>query len=294
MPTTAFSSLLDRAESSKVPSPPDSHLDFTPKRRVSMRRSALAMTADLARKEEEAAEGRKRCEPLRQSALPANCQRAQAITTMENADVDAMIIGLAAIVRTYTRDNAPAVTSSSSKSSSKKRVEKKTLPPEERYFDEETYPLDGSGAFRRAPTAKEVEKFVMEIVIALELDESSVVIGLILLERAMTTRAEAPLHLTPQTWRPALLMAIVVASKVVYDEKVFLQDYREQLPQYCLEHATQQEMGFLTLLGYNTTVRRGQYAKYYYCLEDVARAEAHASVQEEATAPASPPSKVRG
>ena len=73
-------------------------------------------------------------------------------------------------------------------------------------------------------------------------------------------------------------------------EKVFLQDYREQLPQYCLEHATQQEMGFLTLLGYNTTVRRGQYAKYYYCLEDVARAEwaaGRGSVQEET--PASPP-----
>ena len=47
----------------------------------------------------------------------------------------------------------------------------------------------------------------------------------------MTTDTAAALHLSSRTWRPALLMAIVVASKVVYDEKVFLADYREQLPQ---------------------------------------------------------------
>ena len=40
-----------------------------------------------------------------------------------------------------------------------------------------------------------------------------------------------------------------------------------------LERATQQELAFLTLIGYNTTVRRGQYAKFYYALEDVARVE---------------------
>ena len=66
-------------------------------------------------------------------------------------------------------------------------------------------------------------------------------------------------------------MAIVVSSKVVYDEKVFLADYREQLPHYQLERATQQELAFLTLLAFNVTVRRGQYARYYYALEDVAR-----------------------
>jgi hypothetical protein len=83
----------------------------------------------------------------------------------------------------------------------------------------------------------------------------------------MTTDTAAPLHILPRTWRSALLMAIVVASKVVYDEKVFLADYREQLPQYRLNHVPQQELAFLGLLNYNSTVRRGQYARYYYALE---------------------------
>ena len=54
---------------------------------------------------------------------------------------------------------------------------------------------------------------------------------------------------------------------------MFLADYREQLPEYNLDVASKQEVAFLTLLNYNTVVRRGQYAKYYYALEDVARVE---------------------
>ena len=68
-------------------------------------------------------------------------------------------------------------------------------------------------------------------------------------------------------------MSIVVASKVVYDEKVYLADYREQLSEFSLVSAPKQESAFLGLCGYSTTVRRGQYAKYYYALEDVARTE---------------------
>ena len=35
--------------------------------------------------------------------------------------------------------------------------------------------------------------------------------------------------------------------------------------------ASAQELAFLTLLNFNTNVRRAQYAKYYYALEDVSR-----------------------
>ena len=76
-----------------------------------------------------------------------------------------------------------------------------------------------------------------------------------------------------RTWRPSVLTAIVVASKIVYDEKVYLADYREQLSEFSLVSAPKQESAFLGLCGYSTTVRRGQYAKYYYALEDVARTE---------------------
>ena len=58
-------------------------------------------------------------------------------------------------------------------------------------------------------------------------------------------------------------------KKVVYDEKVYLADYRDQLPEYCLDAASKQERAFLEMIGFNTNVRRGLYARYYYALEDV-------------------------
>ena len=186
---------------------------------------------------------------------------------MENANIDAMLIGIAAVVRAYTRESAAAMPRYG-------RIILSGRPdaPKSRgniAFDEEIHPLDHSGAWRRVPTTEIVEEFVRRVVVALELDESSVVLGLILLERAMASTP--PFQLAARNWRPALLMAIVVASKVVYDEKVFLADYREQLPQLNLKGAPQQELAFLALIGYNTTVRRGQYAKYYYALEVRAR-----------------------
>ena len=259
---------------------PDAHLDLQPKARKSggtgtgprLRHSALASASPACKLVNEAETERDRLAPLRQSALTADSAQAQNITTMENADIDAMIVGIAAVIRAYTRDAARS-----------KRASDLTKPEqggESATFDEEAHPLDESGMWRHVPKAASVEEFVRRVVVALELDESSVVIGLILLERAVATNPAAPLLLSSRTWRPALLMAIVVASKVVYDEKVFLADYREQLPRYCLKHAPQQELAFLTLLGYNTTVRRGEYARYYYALEDVARIEWERSAAE--------------
>jgi hypothetical protein len=167
-----------------------------------------------------------------------------------------MIIALAAVVRAYTCEAARAKRPSPNSASA--------------IFDEEVHPLDDSGTWKDTPNASTIQEYVAEMVVALELDESSLVMGLIFLERAMAS-AQAPLSISARTWRPALLMAIVVASKVVYDEKVFLADYRDQLPHLCLDEASTQERAFLTSLSFNTTVRRGQYAKYYYALEDVAR-----------------------
>ena len=140
-------------------------------------------------------------------------------------------------------------------------------------FDEEAHPLDGSCTWRAVPKKEAVEDFVRAVVEALELDESTLVIALIFLERAM---GGGVLIFCARTWRSALLTAIIVASKVVYDEKVFLADYYDQLPDLELSSAPQLEIAFLTMINYNVTVRRGQYAKYYYALEDVARVEAAA------------------
>jgi len=195
--------------------------------------------------------------PLRQSCLSADSATAKMITTMENADIDAILVAVAAVIHAYTTEASSNTNASKGNCSTA--------------FNEDRYPIDGTELWRAIPSVVSVEAFLRTVTVALELDESSLVIALILIERALQASPGALLILSARNWRPLVLMAIAIASKVVYDEKVFLADYRDQLPQYCLSAAPTQERAFLELINFNTNVRRGQYAKYYYALEDVAR-----------------------
>ena len=223
----------------------------------SLRASAMATSSTASSTAEIQKEEQTTINMLRQSALPADSESAKQITTMENADVDAMVTALAMVVYAYAKEAAK---------------QRKSVGPGGACFDEQEHPFDTSGSWKQVPTAEKIKSFVRNVVVALELDESSLVIGLILIERGMSAN-DNPLVMSARTWRPTLLMGIVVASKIIYDEKVFLADYRDHLPLLNLSNAPAQERAFLAQIGYNTTVRRGQYAKYYYALEDVARCD---------------------
>ena len=224
---------------------------FEPRPRKTLRHSALPPASHKVL--DPAATG-----AMRRSELMPGSPLGRSITTMENANVEAIIFAIGTVVHAYTEDRTAAAQT------------RWQLSQNADLFDEEINPLDASRQWRCVPKPQTVETFVRTVQIALELDESSLVIALILLERAMGAEPQG-LTLCARTWRPALLIAIVVASKVVYDEKVYLADYREMLPELCLDAASAQELELLKLVNYNTTVRRGQYARYYYALEDVAR-----------------------
>ena len=98
-------------------------------------------------------------------------------------------------------------------------------------FDERQHPLDDSNAWLQTPEDDDVVDFLRTIQQALHLEMSCIVTALILLERGML---RAKLRLSPSTWRPLLIVAIAIASKVVLDEKVFLGDYCELLPSLSL------------------------------------------------------------
>ena len=98
-------------------------------------------------------------------------------------------------------------------------------------FDERQHPLDDSNAWLETPEDDDVVDFLRTIQQALHLEMSCIVTALILLERGML---RAKLRLSPSTWRPLLIVAIAIASKVVLDEKVFLGDYCELLPSLSL------------------------------------------------------------
>ena len=164
-------------------------------------------------------------------------------------------------------------------------------------FDERQ-PARRQQAWLETPEDDDVVDFLRTIQQALHLEMSCIVTALILLERGML---RAKLRLSPSTWRPLLIVAIAIASKVVLDEKVFLGDYCELLPSLSLlglraltearrrrpqradlsrprpapeiaplPSPLQLEAVFLSLINYSTVIGRKQFAKYYYALLDVA------------------------
>lgn len=137
-------------------------------------------------------------------------------------------------------------------------------------FDEEAFPLDGTGLWRAAPSRHAAEAFLWRLQRRLNLDEACLIYSLILLERVMKMRRGEQLCglFTARTWRSALITAAILSTKVLYDEKVYLGDFRSALPEFRLEHIGAAEIKFLQLIGFRTLVSSQEYARYYYALRD--------------------------
>lgn len=125
------------------------------------------------------------------------------------------------------------------------------------WFDERQHPLTAGAATPQASLAA-VQDWLWTILDALKLDPECLIISLVLLERALS-RSE--LRLTPFTWRPCVLCALVVSSKTWYDKAVFNVDFSERLPSYNLAHINTMETGFLSAIDYRATVSVSLYAK---------------------------------
>ena len=94
-------------------------------------------------------------------------------------------------------------------------------------FDEAFHPLDDSGVWTAVPSVHIIRAFLSDIQESLQLDDVCVVTALVMLERAVFTSAFV---IAPRTWRVALLIAMVIACKVVFDEDIYLGDFRDNLP----------------------------------------------------------------
>lgn len=184
------------------------------------------------------------------STMSSSEPSANAIVTMENANVDLIVNAVAKVLCAYTV-----------------QAETHPGPPAEVLFDEARHPLDRSGIWTHQPEGACFEQFVRNIHEALDLNDACGVLGLVFLERLLRVRQNM---LTRRTWRPVLLVALIIASKSVYDESMHLSDFRERLPQLNLAHLADQEVAFLIAINYDVLVQRRQYAQYYFALLDVA------------------------
>ena len=197
---------------------------------------------------------------LRRSALTSNATEAQEISTLDNADLDTIICAVARVVYQYTvRNDSVRIGKSEAPSSTQQALD---------LFDEARHPLDDSGAWTAVPSVGTIEDFLYDVQEGLQLDATCIVTALVMLERAVYGSS---LVVAPRTWRVALLMALVIASKVVFDEDVFLGDFRSKIAWLNHNvHLSEQEAVFLSMIDYNTMVNPRQYAQYYYALLDQA------------------------
>ena len=175
--------------------------------------------------------------------------------TLDNADLDTVTLAVSTVIHLYTLEAARSDTPASSSAGSA-HLE---------LFDEAHTPLDKSGVWVSVPSVKVINAFLSDIQQNLQLDDTCIVSALVFVERAVFG---SDLVVSARTWRVALLVALIVASKVVFDEEVFLGDFRERLPwlEACL---STQEAIFLEMIKYSTVIKSRQYAEYYYALLDV-------------------------
>mmetsp|Transcript_266 Transcript_266/g.752 ORF Transcript_266/g.752 Transcript_266/m.752 type:complete len:183 (+) Transcript_266:1033-1581(+) len=106
-----------------------------------------------------------------------------------------------------------------------------------------------------------IYRFVVIVMINLQLDEELLVTAVILLERACRV---SQLILTETNWQSVLLAAIIIAAKTHYDEAVWLGDFVNRLRMYPLDstYLHEVEMAFLRAIRFCVIVRPSSFYRY--------------------------------
>jgi len=110
-------------------------------------------------------------------------------------------------------------------------------------------------------TPEWIYRFLVIVMVNLQLDEELLVHTVVLLERALRM---ANLVLTETNWQPVLLAAVIVATKAFYDESVWLNDFVSRLRMYPLScrFLHQIEMAFLRAIRFSVIVRASTHYRY--------------------------------
>ena len=189
---------------------------------------------------------------LRRSALGSASPEARDIATLDNADLNTVISAVSKVIHLYAVQAAQIDPSADAANA---RTE---------LFDEAHCPLDNSGIWVSVPSVAKVHAYLFDVQENLRLPDTCIVLALVFLERAVF---RAGFVVSARTWRVSLLVALVIAAKVAFDEHVFLGDFRERLAWLDADLA-KQEAVFLDMIDYSTVVKARQYAHYYYALLD--------------------------
>jgi hypothetical protein len=116
------------------------------------------------------------------------------------------------------------------------------------------------------PSAIEVNEFLSELFIKASLSAECSIVCLIYIERLME---QANVPLLSNTWRPVVMSALLLASKVWQDLSSWNIEFSEIYPQYSLTSINQLEKLFCQEIKWDLFIPTSAYAKYYFALRSL-------------------------
>ena len=128
-------------------------------------------------------------------------------------------------------------------------------------FDEERIAL-----LRKVPTQEDVSGFIDALYDIAQFSGECCIICLIYINRVI---ALTGMPLLPTSWRPLVLISLMVAQKMWDDRYLSNSDFSAIYPFFDNKQLNTLEMKFLELIQYNTHIRFSIYTKYYLELKSL-------------------------
>jgi len=182
-------------------------------------------------------------------------------STMDNPDIKLIIKSVSTLLHSNLLDDM--------------EDEKSIDPKSDLYFfDEEKYIAENPSAFteerkellRKVPTPEDINGFIQALYDIAQFSGECCVICLIYLNRIF---ALTSIPLLPTSWRPLILIAIIISQKMWDDKFLNNSDFSTIYPFFTNEQLNELELKFLESIQYNTHIKFSTYTKYYLELKTV-------------------------
>jgi len=118
----------------------------------------------------------------------------------------------------------------------------------------------------REPDMQDIYTFLHTLFIRAHLSSECSIVCLIYVERLME-KANVPLLAT--TWRPVILCAMLLASKVWQDCASWNIEFSVVFPAFSLAAINELERNYVTAVGWDMYISQSLYAKYYFALRSL-------------------------
>ena len=139
---------------------------------------------------------------------------------------------------------------------------------EEKYIQEnkQDFEEDRIALLRKTPTQEEISGFIEAIYDLAQFSPECCVICLVYINR-INALTEMPL--LPTTWRPLVIISLMIAQKMWDDRYLSNADFQYIYPFFNSNQFNVLEIKFLDLIQYNTHIKLSIYTKYYLELKSL-------------------------